>query len=131
MITDPISDSLTRIRNALSSRHKTVEIRYSKFVKSIVMVLFRIGYVETVSTCRFKSGKYISIGLKYDTHGVSVIHGLKRISKPSIRRYCKAKDIPIVYNGIGTALISTSKGLMTSYKARKEGIGGEVIFFIW
>ena len=131
MITDPISDTLTRIRNALSAQHETVDINYSIFIEKIVKLFCRIGYINQIKVYEKNNFKYITLLLKYDQKGMSVIRGIKRISKPGLRKYCNVGNIPIVNNGIGTAIISTSKGLMTTYKARQENIGGEIICFIW
>lgn len=130
MIVDPISDTLTRIRNALSSRHKTVNTNYSKITEKIIRIFYHIGYIDGLSINKDGIKKYITILLKYDKSGTSVINGLKRISKPGLRVYCKKKT-PIIYNGLGTAIISTSYGLLTTYRAKKERIGGEIICFIW
>jgi len=131
MITDPIADSLTRIRNAISSRHKTVELRHSKFVERIIRLFYKIGYIGEVKVKYDKIFKKIELTLKYDNSGNSVLTGLKRISKPGLRNYCNRITIPSVQKGIGTAIISTSQGLMTTYQAKKKNIGGEVICFIW
>jgi small subunit ribosomal protein S8 len=131
MITDPIADALTRIRNALSSRHRKVNIKHSKFVENIIRVFFRIGYINGLKVYRQGISKYITIILKYDNNDISIIHGLKRVSKPSLRMYCNSSNIPVVYNGMGTSIISTSKGIKTSCKAKKQNIGGEIICFIW
>lgn len=131
MISDPIADMLTRIRNALTSRHKVVYINYSKFTERIIRVLYQIGYINGLKITGLGIKKNISIFLKYDNEGSSVIKGLKRVSKPGLRLYCKKTKIPIVYNGIGTTIISTSKGLFTAYQAKKNQIGGEIICFIW
>jgi len=131
MITDPIADSLTRIRNAISSRHKIVELRHSKIIEKIMRLFYRIGYIGDVKVKYNKMFKTIELTLKYDSYGNSVLTGLKRISKPGLRNYCNKINIPLVQKGIGTAIISTSYGLMTTYQARKKNIGGEVICFIW
>jgi small subunit ribosomal protein S8 len=131
MIIDPIADMLTRIRNALTSRHKIVNINYSKFTERVVRLFYRIGYIESLKIKGSGTEKYITVFLKYDQNGISVIRGIKRASKPGLRLYCNKNKIPIIYNGIGTAIISTSKGLLTAYRAKQEGIGGEIICFIW
>jgi len=131
MITDPIADSLTRIRNAISSRHKSVELLHSKITERIMKLFYRIGYISDVKIKHDKIFKKIELTLKYDNHGNSVLTGLKRVSKPGLRNYCNKTNIPSVQNGIGTAIISTSYGLMTTYQAKKKSIGGEVICFIW
>lgn len=131
MINDPISDALARIRNAIASRHKVVNINYSKFIEKIIRIFYYIGYINGIKIHRSGIKKSITILLKYNQDGLSVISGIKRASKPGLRLYCKKKDIPVIYNGIGTAIISTSKGLYTTYCARKKKLGGEVICFIW
>ncbi len=131
MITDPIADSLTRIRNAISSRHTNVELRHSKIIEKIMRLFSRIGYINDVKVKHDKIFKKIELTLKYDKNGNSVVTGLKRISKPGLRSYCNITNIPSVQDGIGTAIISTSSGLMTTYQAKKKNVGGEVICFIW
>jgi small subunit ribosomal protein S8 len=131
MIIDPIADMLTRIRNALTSRHKIVNINYSKFTEKIVRLFYRIGYIEGIKIKGSGINKLITVFLKYDQNGSSVIRGIKRASKPGLRIYCNKNKIPIVYNGIGTAILSTSRGLLTAYSAKQQRIGGEIICFIW
>lgn len=131
MITDPIADMLTRIRNALTSRHKLTNINYSKFAEKILRLFYRIGYIKGLKIRNIGVSKVITVFLKYDQNGISIIQGIKRASKPGLRLYCNKNKIPIIYNGIGTAIISTSKGLLTSYSAKKNRVGGEIICFIW
>ena len=114
--TDPIADMLTRIRNANSSKHKTVDIPASKMKKAIADILLEEGYIKSVEE------------MKDDTQG---INGLKRISKPGLRVYASKDELPQVLNGLGIALISTSKGIKTDKEARKEGLGGEVLAYVW
>lgn len=130
-ITDPIADMLTRIRNANSARHLTVDVPASKIKKSIADILVQEGYLASVEEIKDNKQGVLRITLKYDNHGKRVIAGLKRISKPGLRIYVPCEDLPQVLNGLGIALISTSKGIMTDKDARKQGLGGEVIAYIW
>jgi len=131
MITDNLSDTFTRIRNALSSKKKTVIVLYSILIERIVRLIKNIGYIKNIKIIHIGIIRYISIELKYETKGISIITGIKRVSRPGLRIYCKKKHLPIIYNGLGTAIISTSKGLLTTYRAKKEKVGGEVICIIW
>ena len=130
-ITDPIADMLTRIRNANSSKHKTVDVPASKIKKAIAEILFEEGYIKSFEEIDDGVQGIIRITLKYDEKGNRVIAGLKRISKPGLRVYASAEELPKVLNGLGIALISTSKGIMTDRKAREANIGGEVLAYIW
>ena len=134
--TDPIADMLTRIRNANSQKHKTVDIPASNMKKAIASILFQEGYIaayeemnENATTTTTQG--IIRITLKYDEKGNRVIDGLRRISKPGLRVYAQKDELPQVLNGLGIALISTSKGIKTDREARKEGLGGEVLAYIW
>ena len=129
-ITDPIADMLTRIRNANAQRHETVDVPASKLKKSIAEILLDEGYIKAFEEIEDNSQGIIRITLKY-VNKQKVISGLKRISKPGLRIYAAKDELPKVLNGLGTALISTSKGIMTDKKARQEGIGGEVLAFVW
>ncbi len=129
--TDPIADMLTRIRNANSQKHKTVDIPSSNMKKSIADILFREGYIAAYEEINDNSQGMIRITLKYDEKGKKVIDGLRRISKPGLRVYASKEELPQVLNGLGIALISTSKGIKTDREARKEGLGGEVLAYIW
>ena len=130
--TDPIADMLTRIRNANSSKHKTVDVPASNMKKSIAKILLDEGYVKAVEEIESENSQgVIRITLKYDEKGARVIDGLKRISKPGLRVYASKDELPKVLNGLGIALISTSKGIKTDKEARKEGLGGEVLAYIW
>ena len=120
--TDPIADMLTRIRNAQVARHETVLVPMSKTKKAIADILLREGE---------QNKQNIKIGLKYGLKGAKVISGLKRISKPGLRIYVGAEDIPTVLSGLGIAIVSTSKGIITDKEARKLNIGGEVLCFVW
>ena len=123
--TDPIADMLTRIRNANSARHTSVDVPASNMKKAIADILFDEGYISSVE--KIEDGKQG----KYDENGKRVISGLKRISKPGLRIYVAKDELPQVLNGLGIALISTSKGIKTDKNARKEGLGGEVIAYVW
>lgn len=131
MITDNIADTLTRIRNALSSRKNSVLVIYSSFIARIILLLYNIGYFKNIRIIKNGIKRYIVIELKYDKDGNSIITGIKRASKPGLRLYCKKNKLPIIYNGTGTAIISTSCGLLTTYRAKKQDIGGEIICIIW
>lgn len=129
--TDPIADMLTRIRNANSSKHKTVDIPSSKIKVSIAEILFREGYIKSFEEIKDNTQGTIRITLKYDEKGTRVIDGIKRISKPGLRIYAGKDELPKVYNGLGIAIISTSKGLKTDKEAREANLGGEVLAYIW
>ena len=129
--TDPIADMLTRIRNANSQKHKTVDVPSSNMKKAIADILFKEGYVAAYEEINENSQGVIRITLKYDETGARVIDGLKRISKPGLRVYASKEELPQVLNGLWVALISTSKGIKTDREARKEGLGGEVLAYIW
>ncbi len=130
-ITDPIADMLTRIRNANTSKHKTVDIPASNMKKAIAEILFEEGYIKSFEVIENENQGIIRITIKYDEKGSRVIAGLKRISKPGLRVYAANDELPKVLNGLGIALISTSKGIMTDKKAREQGIGGEVLAYVW
>ncbi len=129
--TDPIADMLTRIRNANSAKFKTVDIPASKMKKSIAEILFNEGYIKSYEEINDSNQGIIRVSLKYTDKGQKVISGLKRISKPGLRIYAAKDELPKVLNGLGIALISTSKGIMTDKDARKAGVGGEVLAYIW
>lgn len=132
VMTDPIADMLTRIRNANKMRHETVEIPASKLKADVARVLKAEGYITDYVVV--KDGNVqgvIKLTLKYTDTSVRVIKGLKRISKPGLRVYANVNEIPKVLNGLGTAIISTSRGVMTDRDARKEQVGGEVLAYIW
>ena len=129
--TDPIADMLTRIRNANSAKHKTVDVPASKMKTAIAEILFREGYIKSFEVISNENQGIIRITLKYDEKGARVIDGLKRISKPGLRVYASKDELPQVLNGLGIALISTSKGIKTDKEARAEGLGGEVLAYVW
>ena len=130
-ITDPIAYMLTRIRNANSAKHKTVDIPASKMKTAIAEILFKEGYIKSFELINNETQGIIRVTLKYDEKGTRVIDGLKRISKPGLRVYAGKEELPKVLNGLGIAIISTSKGLKTDKEAREAGIGGEVLAYIW
>ena len=128
--TDPIADMLTRIRNANAQRHETVDVPSSKLKKSIAEILLEEGFIKGYEEIEDGVQGTLRITLKY-VNKQKVIRGLKRISKPGLRVYATKDNLPKVINGLGIALISTSKGIMTDKKARNEGIGGEVLAYVW
>ncbi len=130
IMTDPIADMLTRVRNALQARHETVEIPANKEKVEIARILKEEGFI-TDYTVDGDLKKTITITLKYGPNGEKVINGLKRISKPGLRAYAKVDAIPRVLNGLGIAIISTSKGLMTDKEAKRQHVGGEVVAYVW
>ena len=130
-ITDPIADMLTRIRNALIARHDTVTLPASNMKKAIAKILLDEGYVKSIDFIDDDVQGQIKIVLKYAQGKQSVIKGLKRISKPGLRVYARREELPKVLGGLGVAIISTSKGIMTDKEARNAGIGGEVLAYIW
>ena len=129
--TDPIADMLTRIRNANSQKHKTVDIPASNMKRAIANILFKEGYIAAYEEINDNTQGVIRITLKYDENGARVIDGLRRISKPGLRVYASKEELPQVLNGLGIALISTSKGIKTDKEARQEGLGGEVLAYVW
>jgi len=130
-ITDPIADLLTRIRNASSAKHDTVEIPASNMKKSICQILVDEGFIKSFTVADDGKQGVITVALKYGANKTPVIQGLKRVSKPGLRIYSNVEDMPKVMKGLGIAIISTSKGIMTDRQARKENVGGEVLAFIW
>ena len=131
VVNDPIADMLTRIRNAQSAKHDVVVLPASNTKKAIAKILLAEGYVKSVDFIDEAPQGTIKIALKYVNGKQPVIAGLKRISKPGLRVYAKSEELPKVLGGLGIAIISTSKGLMTDKEARKEMIGGEVLAYIW
>lgn len=131
--TDPIADMLTRIRNGLTARHEIVKIPASNMKKAIAEILVEEGYIKSATIEKDPSNVQdtIVVELKYGLNYSKVISGLKRISRPGLRIYAKSNEIPKVLNGLGIAIISTSKGVMTDRKARSIGAGGEVLAYIW
>lgn len=131
MNTDPIADMLTRIRNANMVSHETVEMPSSKLKVELAKLLKEEGYIIDYSVKEVGKFSFLTIELKYDEKRKPVISNLKRISKPGLRSYCKSKNLPQVLGGLGIAIISTSKGLMTDRKARKASLGGEILCYVW
>ena len=130
-ITDTIADLLTRIRNAASAKHDTVEIPASNMKKATCQILVDEGYIKSFSVTEDGKQGMIKVVLKYGEGKTPVIKGLRRVSKPGLRIYSNVEDLPKVMKGLGIAIISTSKGVMTDRQARKENVGGEVLAFIW
>jgi small subunit ribosomal protein S8 len=131
MITDPIADYLTRLRNALKARHKIVEIPASNLKKGITEILYEKGYILNYKYEKKENFEFIKIALKYDPMTkLPAIKELKRVSRPGLRKYTDVENLPRVMNGLGIAIVSTSKGLMTDKESRKEHVGGEVICYV-
>ena len=130
-ITDPIADMLTRIRNANSAKHKAVDVPASNMKKAIAQILLDEGYIKSYDVVDDGNQGMIHIVLKYGKNNEKVISGLKRVSKPGLRVYAGKEEIPYVLKGLGVAIVSTSKGVMTDKKARAEKIGGEVLAIVW
>lgn len=131
LVTDPIADLLTRIRNANQMRYNEVVIPSSNVKLAIVKILKDEGYIENYKVEKNEVQDNIIVTLKYGKNKERVISGLKRISKPGLRVYAKAEEIPMVLNGLGISIVSTSKGIMTGKEARKENLGGEVLAYVW
>lgn len=131
MTTDPIADLLTRIRNANIVKHEVVEVPSSNIKKAVANILVQEGYLKNIEEYADGAVSMLRLTMKYGQNKERVITGLKRISKPGLRVYCKNEEIPKVLNGLGVAIISTSKGILTDRDARKSGLGGEVICYIW
>ena len=131
IVTDPIADMLTRIRNAQTARHETVLVPDSKTKRAIANILLNEGYISNVEVIEDKVQNDIKITLKYAENNKMVMSGLKRISKPGLRVYAGVDELPRVLNGLGIAIISTSKGILTDREARKLGLGGEVLAYVW
>ena len=130
-MTDPIADFLTRIRNGIMAAHETVEIPDSKFKREMARILDEQGYIEGFEIQPGEPGERIVVRLKYTENRTSVISGLRRVSRPGQRTYVDAKHVPKVLGGMGTAIVSTSQGVMTGHDARRAGIGGEVVAEVW
>ena len=130
-ITDPIADMLTRIRNANSAKHETVDVPVSNMKKSIADILLEEGYIKAYEIIDDGKQGMIHITLKYGANKEKVISGLQRVSKPGLRVYAGCEELPKVLKGLGIAIVSTSKGVMTDKKARAEKVGGEVLAFVW
>ncbi len=130
-ITDTIADMLTRIRNANSAKHPTVDVPASNIKKQIAQILLDEGYIKNFKVIDDGKQGVIRITLKYTENKSQVITGLRRVSKPGLRIYSNSKDMPKVMKGLGIAIVSTSKGIMTDREARKNNVGGEVLAFVW
>ena len=130
-ISDVIADMLTRIRNANNAKHETVDVPASNLKKSIAQILSDEGYIRGYQVVEDGKQGIIRITLKYTAGKQKVIHGLRRVSKPGLRIYSNCEDMPKVMNGLGIAIVSTSKGVMTDKKAREANVGGEVLAFVW
>ena len=130
-ITDTIADLLTRIRNASAAKHDTVDVPASNMKKAIVQILVDEGYLKSFTVVDDGKKGIIRITLKYGENKTQVISGLKRVSKPGLRIYTSCEEMPQVMKGLGIAILSTSKGIMTDRQARKEHVGGEVLAFVW
>lgn len=131
MLTDPISDYLTRVRNAIAAQHSEVEIPASRLKKELSRILDEQGYISGFALEPTPVGELIRIRLKYTDGRRSVISGMQRISRPGRRRYAAHQEIPRVMGGMGTAILSTSTGVMTGHEARQKGVGGEVVAYVW
>ena len=130
-ITDTIADMLTRIRNASSAKHTTVDIPASNLKKQIAQILLDEGYIKAYKVVDDGKQGVIKVTLKYTDSKAQVITGLRRVSKPGLRIYSNCKDMPKVMKGLGIAIVSTSKGIMTDKKAREMNVGGEILAFVW
>ena len=130
-ISDVIADMLTRIRNANNAKHDTVDIPASNLKKSIAQILLEEGYIKNFQIVEDGKQGIIRVTLKYAAGKQKVINGLRRVSKPGLRIYSNCEDMPRVMNGLGIAIVSTSKGVMTDKKARQNNVGGEVLAFVW
>jgi small subunit ribosomal protein S8 len=130
-MTDPIADFLTRIRNGIQAAHETVVIPSSKLKREMARILDEQGYIEGFEIQPGQPGENLVIRLKYTEARVSVISGLRRVSRPGQRMYVDAKHVPKVLGGMGTAIVSTSQGVMTGHDARRAGVGGEVVAEVW
>lgn len=130
-ISDVIADMLTRIRNANDAKHETVDIPASNMKKAIAEILLQEGYIKNYQLVEDGTQGIIRITLKYVNGKQKVIRGLRRVSKPGLRIYSNCEDMPKVMNGLGVAIVSTSRGIMTDKKARQENVGGEILAFVW
>nr|WP_290667312.1 30S ribosomal protein S8 [Ardenticatena sp.] len=130
-VTDPIADMLTRIRNAQMARHRYVDVPTSKMKQAIAQILADEGYIERVEVIEAKPRNLLRLWLKYDENKKPAITNLKRVSKPGRRIYAGKREIPWVLSGIGIAILSTSRGIMTDRQARRLGVGGEVLCYVW
>jgi len=130
-ITDPVADMLTRIRNANAAKHETVDVPASNLKKAIAGILLEEGYIKNFQIIDDNKQGIVRITLKYGANKSKVLQGLRRVSKPGLRVYANREEMPKVMRGLGVAIVSTSKGVMTDRAARKENVGGEVLAFVW
>ena len=130
-MTDPVADMLTRIRNANTAGHASVDIPASKIKKNIADILQKEGYIKGYEVVKGETQDTLRVAMKYGPDKAKVINGIKRISKPGLRVYAKRNEVPKVLGGLGVAIISTSNGLITDKEARKLGVGGEVVCYVW
>jgi small subunit ribosomal protein S8 len=130
-VNDPIADLLTRIRNAIQAQHDSVVMPASKFKVEVARVLREQGYIEGYDTEPARVGEQLRVRLKYTEQRAPVISGLKRVSTPGRRTYVHSGEIPKILGGMGTAILSTSRGVMTGHEARRQGVGGEVVAYVW
>ncbi|MFT8593016.1 MAG: 30S ribosomal protein S8 [Bifidobacterium sp.] len=130
-MTDPIADMLTRLRNASAAKHETVQMPYSKFKANIAQILQREGFIANYSAQEAKVGQTLEVTLKYGPTGERSLQGIKRVSKPGLRRYAKSDSLPMPLGGLGIAIISTSAGLLTQKECLDRGIGGEIVAYVW
>lgn len=131
IITDQIADMLTRIRNASMVRHESVEMPASRLKLAILKILKDEGFITDFEVIKGKSMRTVKVTLRYDENNKPMINGIERVSKPGLRTYVQRNEIPRVYGGLGIAILSTSKGVITGQQARKQGVGGEVICYVW
>ena len=131
VVTDPVSDYLTRVRNALAAQHPEVEIPASRLKREMSRILTEQGYVNGFSVEPTAVGEVIKVELKYTDERRPVISGLRRVSRPGRRRYVSGDEVPRVQGGMGTAIVSTSTGVMTGHEAKSKGVGGEVVAYVW
>ena len=131
MQTDPIADFLTRIRNGLRADHDEVELPASRFKAEVARILAEQGYIESFEVGPGRVGEVLRVRLKYTEDRAPVISGMERVSRPGRRTYVNATEIPKVLGGMGTAIVSTSRGVMTGHEARRQGVGGEVVAYVW
>ena len=130
-VSDPIADMLTRIRNAIMARHDSVLVPASKVKLAIARILKSEGFITDYEVVKSKSHRAIKIQLKYDESNQAVVSGLERVSKPGLRVYAGRKEIPRIYGGLGIAIVSTPKGVMTGHQAWRQGVGGELLCYVW
>jgi len=131
VLTDPISDYLTRIRNAMEADHELVEIPSSRLKREMTRILKEQGYISDFEVAQGEKGEVVRVTLRYTEDRSPVISGMERISRPGRRRYVPKEDVPRVFGGMGTAILSTSTGVMTGHEAHKKGVGGEVVAYVW